>query len=117
VDNQAKIRQSILVGMALVIASPSLAQIKIGAKVVSHGGRYVTFRLPEVAVSRADGRGYPVADRPAAGATRVSMSGTAVGCDGRRRHRCVSMQSVSAPRRGKLAISILASKPLEISDD
>jgi hypothetical protein len=33
--------------------------IKIGAKVVSHG-RYVTFQMAEVAVSRADVRGNPL---------------------------------------------------------
>jgi hypothetical protein len=47
--------------------------IKIGAKVVSHG-RYVTFQLAEVAVSRqmfAD----PDAHRPAAGATRAGVTG------------------------------------------
>jgi hypothetical protein len=38
--------------------------IKIGAKVVSHG-RYVTFQVAEVAVSRQifNFRGYPDADR------------------------------------------------------
>jgi hypothetical protein len=50
--------------------------IKIGAKVVSHG-RYVTFQIAEVAVSRqcSDLQGCPVAHRPVAGATRSSMSG------------------------------------------
>ncbi len=46
--------------------------IKIGAKVVSHG-RYVTFQMAEVAVSRQMFAGYPDAHRPAAGAARSSM--------------------------------------------
>ncbi len=48
--------------------------IKIGAKVVSHG-RYVTFQLAEVAVSRQIFARHPVADRPTAGTARASMSG------------------------------------------
>ena len=46
--------------------------IKIGAKVVSHG-RYVTFQLAEVAVSR---QMFPtsVADRPAACTARAGMT-------------------------------------------
>jgi hypothetical protein len=48
--------------------------IKIGAKVVSHG-RYVTFRIAEVAVSRRVS-GNPVADRRAAGAAGTSMNGS-----------------------------------------
>ena len=46
--------------------------IKIGARVVSHG-RYVTFQMAEVAVSRQMFVGHPVADRPAAGTTCASM--------------------------------------------
>jgi hypothetical protein len=42
--------------------------IKIGGKVVSHG-RYVTFQLAEVAVSRQNVRPHPFAGRPAADAT------------------------------------------------
>ena len=58
--------------------------IKIGAKVVSHG-RYVTFQMAEVAVSRQMFAGHPVADRPAAGTARASMRSAEVRCDKRRR--------------------------------
>ncbi len=47
--------------------------IKIGAKVVSHG-RYVTFQMAEVAVSRQMFADILIAHRPAAGATRTGMT-------------------------------------------
>jgi hypothetical protein len=47
--------------------------IKMGAKVVSHG-RYVTFQLAEVAVSRQM-LAYSVAGRPVAGTAGTSMKG------------------------------------------
>ena len=47
--------------------------IKIGAKVVSHG-RYVTFQMAEVAVSRQMVRRHSVADRPVAGTARIGMT-------------------------------------------
>jgi len=58
--------------------------IKIGAKVVRHG-RYAIFQLAEVAVRAADVPGNPVADRPAAGSTRPSMTGSGVEWCGRRK--------------------------------
>jgi hypothetical protein len=61
--------------------------IKIGAKVVSHG-RYVTFQLAEVAVSRQMFADNPDADRPAAATARTSMNGESGRMDGRRRQRC-----------------------------
>ena len=47
--------------------------IKIGARVTSHG-RHVTFQMAEVAVSRRMFGGNPLADCPALGGTRASMS-------------------------------------------
>ena len=44
------------------------------AKVVSHG-RYVMCRMTEVAVSRRNVPGNPVAHRPIASAARASMIG------------------------------------------
>ena len=81
--------------------------IKIGAKVVSHG-RYVTFQMAEVAVSRRMFQEILLCHRPAAGAARASMRGDGVRCDRRRRGRCARMnakQRVSAPRRIQLAAS------------
>src|SRR5580700_4734243 len=60
----------------------SACYVKIGAKVVSHG-RYVTFQMAEVAVSRQIQRD-PGGDRPAAGAACASMTEAVVRCDGRR---------------------------------
>ena len=52
----------------MVTDQPAREADEVAAKVVSHG-RYVTFQMAEVAVSR------PVADRPAANTTRLGMSG------------------------------------------
>src|SRR5438105_7290631 len=63
----------------------------------------------------ADVRGYPDADRPAAGIARASMRGGWVRYDKRRRERCVSMQpiqSVSAPRPGQKAGSTSFLQPM-----
>ncbi len=83
--------------------------IKIGAKVVSHG-RYVSFQLAEVAVSRQMS-GNLVADRPIAGTARASMRSAGARCDKRRQQRCASTQAkqrVSAPQRSQLIGSTLA---------
>ena len=48
--------------------------IKIGAKVVSHG-RYVIFQMAGGSGAAADVRRNPVADRPAAGTARASVTG------------------------------------------
>ena len=79
--------------------------IKIGAKVVSHG-RYVTFQMAEVAVSRqmfADILSLIARLRAHLRPHRGAWSD--VRCDRRRRQRCASMQAnhrVLAPRRNQL---------------
>jgi hypothetical protein len=53
---------------------------QVGAKVVSRG-RYVTFQMAEVAVSRQTFQGIPAADCAAAGAACTSMRRARDGSD------------------------------------
>ena len=75
--------------------------IKIGAKVVSHG-RYITFQMAEVAVSRQMFQEILVADRPPAGTARASMRSPAGRMsDRQRRQRYALIKAkarVPAPR-------------------
>jgi hypothetical protein len=63
--------------------------IKIAAKVVSHG-RYVTFQMAEVAVSRLmfNVQGHSDAYCPASGAARTSVRDARIECDKQRRQEC-----------------------------